>query len=101
MTRTDRERRKHMRNFCYIAARIDFYFCYVTEDRYMNFEQFELIAHSYFDDLLDFGIGRKNDILMKIAVKYLNEFCGRDYYEMDWENTRIYCKKNPIQFYYF
>ena len=37
-----------------------------------------------------------DDILMKIAVKYLNEFCGRDYYDMDWENTRIYCKKNPI-----
>lgn len=91
-----RERRKHMRNFCYIAAKIDFYFSCVTEDKYMDFEQFEYIAHSYFDDLLDVGIGRKNDILMKIVVKYLNEFRGGDYYYMDWENVWICCKKNSV-----
>lgn len=79
-----------------MAARIDYYFSYVTEERYMNFKQFEVIAQSYFDDLSDFGIGRKNDILMKIVVKYLNEFCGSDYYDMDWEYTRIYCKKQSV-----
>lgn len=85
-----------MRKLCYIAARIDFHFMYATKSEYIEMSEFETIAKTYFDDLLDYGIGKKNFILMRIVVKYLNEYCGRDYYYMDWDNERIYCTKTPI-----
>lgn len=97
LKQSDKEIKEEMRKFCYIAASVDGYFMYGTKETFISIDTLLEFAKTYFVNVSEIN----RNVLLKTVVKYLNEYCRFDYYEEDWVEMRIYCKKELVQVFYF
>lgn len=81
-----------MRKMCYLAATVDFYFMYGTEDEYMDMDTLLKFGEKYFGNI----DGINNNVLIRMIVEYMNEYCLASYYEVDWVEMCIHCKKMAV-----
>lgn len=81
-----------MRKLCYLAATVDFYFVNITRDKYMDMDTLLKFGETYFGNI----DGLNNNVLIRVVADYMNEYCNYSYYEVDWVEMCIRCKKKPI-----
>lgn len=92
LKQSDKEIKEEMRKFCYIAASVDGYFMYGTKETSISIDTLLEFVKTYFVNVSEIN----RNVLLKTVVKYLNEYCRFDYYEEDWVEMRIHCKKEPV-----